>query len=328
MRLRWTDLETDLRALVVLGTGGTRALTPAGITGEKDEKAVNGGLARIVRDLSLRTGALGMDLGVAALSIYGVPEDMPRETALRALGRAVEWLDGRVLAIPGPTLAPDELEILLDHTEHVAGLPLDQGGSGDPSPWTALGAFSAIRACVEDLEGRVVAVLGAGRVGSLLVGDLVEAGARVLLADTDQERAAVVAATSGATVLSPTELLTAECDVLSPNARGPVFTDETIPALRCRFVAGAANGQLGEMRHAERLKDRGIVVVPEQVAGSGWLLNLATELIPGGYRRDLARVRVIRIEDSAAEVLRIAAEEDVTTVKAAELLGDRWRASG
>ncbi len=328
MQLRRTDPETGLKTLVEIGPGAPPALAPAGMTTATDGQAVNNELSRIVRSLSIRTGALGLDIGVAALRVIGVPEDLEREVALGALARALEWLGGRVLAIPGPLLAPPELEILLETTDHVAGLPVGQGGSGDPGPWTARGALSAIRACLEDLAGVSVAVLGAGRVGGLLAGELASAGAKVFVADTDREKARSVAKAVDATMVSPEEMLTLSCDVLSPNARGPVFTDETIPRLHCRFIAGAANGQLEQLRHAQMIADRGILMVPEEVAGAGWLLNLATELVPGGYQEEYARVRVARIEDSAAEVLRIAAEDGMNTTRAAEVLGDRWRASG
>ncbi len=328
MHAKRLDPETGLSTLIVLGTGAPPALAPAGISSVTSEQEVKGELSRIVRDLSIRTGALGIDIGVAALRVFGVPEDMEREVALGALARTLEWLRGRFLAVPGPLLAPEELEVLLKTTDHLAGLPVAQGGSGDPTPWTALGAFFAIQACVDELTGVTVAVQGVGRVGSILARDLAAAGAKLFVADIDPEKAKSVAEATGATVLDPDEIIKTECDVLSPNARGAVFTDETIPELRCRYVAGAANGQLGKIRHAEMLRDRGIVAVPEEVAGAGWLLNLATELVPGGYREELARVRVVRIEDSAAELLRIAAEEGISPYRAAELLADRWRASG
>lgn len=328
MQLRRTDPETGLVILIEIGPGAAPALAPAGISAATDENEVKSELSRTVHDLAVRTGALGMDLGVAAIQVIGVPADADRAPALGALARALEWLGGRVLATPGPLLAPAELEVMLETTDHLAGLPVHQGGSGDPSPWTAMGVFSAIKACIEKLDGVTVGILGVGRVGGLLAGGLKTAGATVFVADTDEALARSVAKAIDATVVSPEEMLTLSCDVLSPNARGPVCNDETIPKLNCRFIAGAANGQLEKDRHARMLKDRGIVMVPEEVAGAGWLLNLATELVPGGYKEEHARVRVARIEDSAAEVLRIAAEENMTPSRAAEVLGDRWRASG
>ena len=328
MHLSRKDPVTGLETLAVIGPGAPPALAPAGVSTATSAKEVKGELSRIVRDLSIRTGALGIDVGVGAMQVFGVPADQPREIALGALARALEWLGGRVLAIPGPLLAPSELEALLETTDHLAGLPVERGGSGDPSPWTAMGAYSAIKACVEELDGVRVAVLGVGRVGSLLASGLTRTGAKLYVADVDEEQGRAVAEATGATLLTPAELLTLECDVLSPNARGPVFNDETIPKLRCRFIAGAANGQLEKLRHAQMIWDRDIVMVPEEVAGAGWLLNLATELVPGGYQEEHARVRVARIEDAAAEVLRIAAEDRMNPTRAAEVLGDRWRASG
>ena len=47
-----------------------------------------------------------------------------------------------------------------------------------------------------------------------------------------------------AIAMAPEAIVTAQCDVLSPNALGAILNDETIPKLKARVVAGAANNQL------------------------------------------------------------------------------------
>ena len=327
MRLSWRDPETGIRALVVLGPGPAPALAAADLSPVTDEREVNRALTVLVREHALRAGALGMDVGVAGVRLFPVA-DADRAIGLAALGRFLTWLGGRVRVYPGPGLSPDELAGLYEEGHDVAGLPREAGGSGDPSPWTALGAFAAIRGCVEDVRGRRVGVLGAGRVGRALVRLLSEAGAEVMVADLVAARAARAAEVGRVEVVSPQALLACACDVLSPNARGPVVTPETLPKLRCAFIAGAANGQLAEPGLAEALRKRGIGHVPELLAGAGWFLNLLTELVPGGYEENFARVRVLRIEDAAAEALRVAKEEGLTGYAAIERVADRWRASG
>ena len=56
-----------------------------------------------------------------------------------------------------------------DLTDHVVGRPTEDGGCGDPGPFTAAGVEAAMRACCErrsaraDLAGRSVAIVGVGQ---------------------------------------------------------------------------------------------------------------------------------------------------------------------
>jgi leucine dehydrogenase len=189
----------------------------------------------------------------------------------------------------------EDLIAVAERTGRVLGLPRERGGSGYPGPFTALGAFAAIRGCVGDPTGVRVAVLGTGSVGAGLVRLLLEAGAEVYAADLDEEKARA----TGAVVVGPNEIYDVPADVFSPNARGPALTRETAPRLTSAFVAGAANGQLEDPAVGAFLIGRGIRYVPEEIAGSGWILSLAAELEPGGWTEEGAREKVLTIEGLA-----------------------------
>ena len=81
------------------------------------------------------------------------------------------------------------MEALALETPWVTGVAEAAGGSGDPSPVTAYGVLHAMRAAALELDGtpsldgRRVAVQGAGHVGVHLVRMLVEEGAHVVVAD-------------------------------------------------------------------------------------------------------------------------------------------------
>ena len=47
--------------------------------------------------------------------------------------------------------------------------------------------------------------------------------------------------------------------VFAPCAMGAIISDQTIPRLKARVVAGAANNQLSEARHGEELMSHGIL---------------------------------------------------------------------
>jgi leucine dehydrogenase len=210
---------------------------------------------------------------------------------LRTVGRAVQAHEQPLHVCPGPGVGLDDFRIFAGETDRAIGIV-----SGDPSPFTALGGFAAMRGAVGDLAGVRVAIQGVGRVGSRLAHLLAEAGADLVVADLDADRAAEVAAETGAEVVDPARILDVECDVFSPNARGAVLTTETVPRLRCRFVVGAANGQLGDAKAPAWLALHRIRHVPEEIAGSGWILSLATELAPAGWTEEAARTRVLEIE--------------------------------
>ena len=48
----------------------------------------------------------------------------------------------------------------------------------------------------------------------------------------------------GATVVEPDAIYDVDCDIYAPCALGATLNDTTIPRLKCKVVAGAANNQL------------------------------------------------------------------------------------
>jgi leucine dehydrogenase len=172
---------------------------------------------------------------------------------------------------------------------------------GDPSP-----------------AGRHVAVQGTGHVGSNVVRLLVEAGAKVTAADLRPEGPAALAAELGVTVAGVDEIVFADCDVLSPCALGAVFTPDTIPRLRCRAIAGAANNQLGAIADGDALAARGIAYAADFVVSAGGIINIAGEF--GGYDAERQRARTRGIEQTVGRVFALARERDISPARAAEAL--------
>ena len=80
---------------------------------------------------------------------------------------------------------------------------------------------------------------------------------------------------------------------------------DTVPDLRCRAVAGAANNQLASDEMADALRDRGILWAPDFVANAGGIINIAVELEPEGYDADRARVRVLGHRRHATHRFRV-----------------------
>ena len=155
------------------------------------------------------------------------------------------------------------------------------GGSGDPSRYTALGTLHGIRACLEfkyghaDLNRVSFAVQGAGQVGYHLVKMLRSAGAKVFVTDINDERVEQVVDECGAEAVPMSQIYDVDAHVFSPCALGAVINEDTLPRLHCEIVAGGANNQLESEELGTELERRGILYAPDYAINAGGLMNSA-----------------------------------------------------
>jgi leucine dehydrogenase len=156
-------------------------------------------------------------------------------------------------------------------------------------------------------------------VGHDLARDLAAAGARVLVADVDEEHAAHVAAEIGAEVIPAGQVLTTECDVYAPCAIGGTLSAETIPTLGCRIVAGSANNQLVEPEDAARLHARAILYAPDYAINAGGVLQLLGLEALGWDEAEL-ELHLAGIGDTLRRLYRDADANGITPAEAAERL--------
>jgi leucine dehydrogenase len=116
--------------------------------------------------------------------------------------------------------------------------------------------------------------------------------------------------------VAPESVYDTPCDLFSPCALGGVLNEVTIPRLRCRAVAGAANNQLAAPEDAERLRARGILYAPDFVASLGGSVAI-TGIEALGWSRERAEEEVRRIGDTLRQVFARAEAERITTDEAA-----------
>jgi leucine dehydrogenase len=265
---------------------------------------------------------LGGGKGVIMLSPGAAPTRTQRRDALLDFGDTVEALGGSYITAEDVGTSSRDMTVVARQTSHVTGLSRRRGGSGDPSPYTALGVETAIRVTCErvfgspSLSGRRISVVGLGHVGSRVAARCARAGARLVVADVDPAKRAL-ADRLGARWLTPARALEAPVDVLSPCALGGVFDHETVPALRCRAIAGAANNQLARDDVARLLHARGILWAPDFVANAGGIINIAVELEPEGYDAKRARARVRGIGETLNLIFDAAETDRITPLEAA-----------
>jgi len=283
---------------------------------------------RLARAMTFKAAAAGLPLGGGKGVICADPGPAPsgkrRREMLLDFADTVNALEGRYVTAEDVGTGARDMAVIAKGTKHVTGLARSRGGSGDPSPLTALGVEAAMRACCakrfgsRDLKGRTVAIVGVGRVGSKLARRLARAGARLIVADIDHRKRELVKKLRGAKWAEPSRALTAAVDVLSPCALGGAIDPSTIEHLRCEVVCGSANNQLAHEGLAEDLAAHGILYAPDFIANAGGLINIAVEL--EGYDAARARRRVAGIEQTMTLVLEQAEAGGVTPVEAAYAL--------
>jgi leucine dehydrogenase len=256
--------------------------------------------------------------GKAVLAVPELPTGDARRKLLLRYGELVASLGGTYRTAGDMNIAPADLDIVRERCQWVYGTT---GASGNSGRGTAIGVLHGIRAAVEhvfgspDLTGRSVLVQGAGSVGQDLARLLEAEGATVLVSDIDEARAAE----AGGAVVPARDALTTDCDVYSPCAVGGTLNAETIPALRCRIVAGSANNQLAVPEDAQRLHDRGILYAPDYVINAGGVIQLIGLEDHGWDEAELER-NLATIGDTLRQLFREADEAGITPAAAAERL--------
>jgi leucine dehydrogenase len=284
---------------------------------------------RLSEAMTYKAAAAGLDLGGGKAVVCLPPErelslEQRRELMLD-LGDIVDSLDGRYVTAEDVGTGTDDMAVIHERTEHVVGLPVESGGSGDPSPITARGVEAAVRASCEhrygtdDLAGRRVAVIGLGHVGSRLAERLAADGADLGVSDIDPGKRGL-AEQLEAHWLDPADVATAECDVLAPCALGGAIDGDNVERLRCEIVCGAANNVLAVRTLADRLAERGILYAPDFIANAGGLISVYGELHSlGGDHLDSL---VDGIGEALRRVFRTAEGRGVTPLEAARALAE------
>ncbi len=318
------DRTTGLRAIVAIhdttlgpALGGTRMWPYA------TEAEALGDVLRLSRGMTYKSALAGLDLGGGKAVIIGDARKDKTEAMFRRFGRFVDSLNGRYITAEDVGMSTAEMVNIRKETRHVAGLPEEMGGSGDPSPVTAYGVFCGMRAAArtaygsDSLSGRKVAIQGAGNVGRHLAAHLVKDGARVYITDIHEEKlAAVKAELPAVEVLAPASVYDLEMDIYSPCALGATVNDDTLARLKCSVIAGAANNQLAsEAQHGRDVMARGILYAPDFLINAGGIINCAWER--QGYDRKAALLQTEGIYATALAIFKRSQDEGIPTYLAA-----------
>jgi len=236
---------------------------------------------RLSRGMSHKNAAAGLPCGGAKGVIIAYPLHKT-EALFEAFGEAVESLGGKYYTAEDVNTTTDDMNQVMHTTQYVVGR---ENVSGDPSPFTAYGTFCGIKAVAkqlngtDDLHGVKIALQGLGHVGFDLCHQLYQAGADLIVSTHSNRKNMDIAVNEwGAKEVSDDQIYGVECDILSPNALGATINHATLPLLKCRAIAGAANNQLLDEACGVALKNKGILYAPDFVINGGGVINAAQEV--------------------------------------------------
>lgn len=332
--LTLTRFDSETGAHFVIRLDSTRLGPAAGGT-----RAVQyAQLADAITDAGKLAGAMTLKMAVSNLPMGGgksvIALPAPRKSIdtatwtriLRIHAENIDKLGGNYWTGPDVNTNSADMDALSDSTKFVFGRSSDRGGAGSSAFTTAVGVFEAMKATVAHrglgtLDGLTVLVQGLGAVGGSLATLAAEAGATILVADTDTERVAHAVAL-GHRAVNLDDVLSTPCDVFAPCAMGGVLTSEVARTLDCSAVAGAANNVIADEGASDILHERGILYAPDFVANAGGAIHLVGREVLGWSESEVQE-RAVSIGDTLDRVFEISDAEGVTPDAAARTLAAR-----
>lgn len=283
------DAASGLKAIIAIhstalgpAAGGCR-MWAYGSTNEALKDAL-----RLSRGMSYKNAMADLPFGGGKSVIIGDAQKAKTPALFAAFGKFVDSVGGRYITAEDVGTTTADMEIVAGQTKFVSGLAHRPGeAGGDPSPRTALGVYLGIKAAVKfrlgrsDLKGLSVAVQGVGGVGYHLCRLLAAEGARIYAADVRTAAVERVRDEFKAMVVPVETVLSQDVDVVAPCALGAILNAQTIPALRARIVAGAANNQLAEDKDGISLQQADILYAPDYVINAGGIISVSHEYYGG-----------------------------------------------
>ncbi|GAA5525401.1 leucine dehydrogenase [Microbulbifer aestuariivivens] len=330
----YQDAKSGLKAIIAVhntnlgpSLGGCRMWPYA-----DDGEALNDVL-RLSRGMTYKSAMAGLKLGGGKSVIIGDPRKDKSPELLRAMGDFLNTLGGRYITAEDSGTSVEDMRVISERSRYVSGVVEGSEHGGDPSPSTAYGVFVGLRAAVEhrwgktDLAGLKVSLQGVGNVGFRLARLLKDAGAELFVTDIFQDNIDRAVNELGATAVAADEIFDVEADLFAPCAMGAILNDNTIARLKVGAIAGAANNQLAEARHAEVLRGKGILYAPDYVINAGGIIDVYYQQqgardAGGCYDPAEVKAHIDRIGSTLREVFERAEASGETTAHVADRVAE------
>lgn len=321
------DKSVGLKAIIAIhdstlgpGTGGCRMYP------YQNENDALEDVLRLSKGMTYKASISNLKFGGAKAVIIGDAKTQKTPELLTRFGQFVESLKGNYITAKDVGIGGPDLQVIQKQTKHVLGIEGNPNSSGDPSPLTAWGVYNGMKACAAhvygepSLKGKKVAMQGLGTVSYYLLKHLKEEGAVVVGADVDENAVAKCQKEYGISVVSTEDIAFQDCDIFSPNALGAILNEKSIPRLKCKIVAGAANNQLATASDGHELLKRGIIYAPDYAINAGGLINIYHEM--GGYNAARAYDHVAGIYRTIEEILNRSKQEGRPPHEIADLIAE------
>jgi leucine dehydrogenase len=298
-----------------------------------DESKALDDVMRLSEGMTYKSSMAGLDLGGGkAVLIVDPAKKEGREEMFEQFAHCLNRLNGSYITAEDMGTSVDDVMVMRRITKYAAGFSRDQGGSGDPSPWTALGVYKAMQAAVESrsgsksLKGKRVTVQGVGHVGMYLLKHLKDEGAVVTVCDTNDLSVERAKREFGVQAVSTEQIYDVACDIYSPCAVGQTVNPSTIARLKCEMIIGAANNQLLDSSMHKAIEDRKIMYCPDFVVNAGGVISVGGEYIPGGWNINWTTNKVENIYNTTHRIIEESGKrKKFPEVVAIELAQERIR---
>ncbi len=214
-----------------------------------------------------------------------------RQSIYRHYGRLMSAMHGCYVTAEDVGSNVIDMANVFAQTRFTTCIPLEYGGSGNPSTATARGVVCGMIAACEfmqlgTLADKVIGIQGTGNVGVALINFLLEQKVKHIIAsDTNaqqvqhlQQKFIGKNLTIRHSENNDYSILATDCDILAPCAIGGVLNPQTIPMIKAKIICGAANNQLQDpMRDDQLLHDQGIIYIPDFLVNRMGIVHCANE---------------------------------------------------
>ncbi len=283
---------------------------------------------RLSRGMTYKAALANLNLGGGKAVIIANPKTDKNPQIFKALAEAINDLRGKYITAEDVGTCVADMTVVKQYTDFVVGLPVrpDQD-DGDPSPYTAYGVYQGLKASVkhrfnqDSVANLTVAVQGLGSVGYKLCKLLHQNGAKLIVADIDENNANSAMNEFEAKAVYPDEIYGVKADIFAPCALGGTINEDTLPQLKVAVVAGGANNQLFAPLYAERLKEKNILYAPDYAINAGGLIKVTYE--GKDFTKEDVLAHVEQIYTTMLEVFEEADDAKILPNQAADRIAEK-----
>lgn len=301
------DKEYPLKGYIVLfntklgpALGGTR------IFNYKDNKSALLDAKKLSKAMTYKTCIAGLRFGGGKGVIIADPKSSKLKKLLKNYAYQVKKLNGKFYTGEDVGLTFNHVQEMLKYSPYFIG---KAGQAGDPSEFAALSAYYCIKWMTQlhlklkTLKSVSIGIKGVGKTGIELLRLLQKDEARVFYYDIDQSRINIVKKKyPKATYLPLKKFEKYEFTIFAPCAMGNDINKKNINQICSKMIIGTANNQLGDIKLSDKLKLKGILHVPDYIANAGGVLNVADELLAGGYKKSRVLRNISKLKPTLKKV--------------------------